>query len=66
MNTTKEIYLGLETGEITCKIHAGHSLKASIQNARKNQVNFKGHNGEAYVLATPEELAEMGLDCEYC
>jgi len=66
MNTTKEIYFGLETGEITCKVHAGHALSASIQNARKNQVNFLGINGEQFVLATPEELAEMGLDCESC
>jgi hypothetical protein len=67
MNTTApEIYFGLDNGEITCIIHAGVTLTASIQNARKDQVNFDGINGETYVRATDEELAEMGLGCEYC
>jgi len=64
--TTQAIYFGLDNGEITCEMHAGVTLSSSIQNAKKNQVNFHGINGETYVLATPEELAEMGLGCEYC
>ena len=66
MNTntiTKALYMGMQGGEVTCIKCAGHALTASIENAKANQVRFRGLNGEFYVLTSEEEL---GMPCEYC
>ena len=58
---TKTLYVGAQGGEVLCEKCAGVTLRASISNAKSNQVRFTGLNSEAFWLSSVEDL---GMDCE--
>ena len=61
MITSKRLYVGGFGGEVVCEKCAGMTLRGSIINAKSNQVQFTGLNGETFWLSSVEDL---GMNCE--